>query len=117
MTRTLAAIDVEATREVQRRAVAAAITAALEEPKGSKPTPEAWLAGPYAETMTHLKNYAAGQDAEAHGSAVYALLDSGTVLTADGAAQLLKSVGFWPEHLPVSWVRSLDSSLELQQGE
>ena len=110
-------INVKPNQGVQRRAVAAVIAGARQKHRGSKPTAEAWLAGPYAETITHLKNFASGTDTEAHEMAEFALQDSGAEVSTDSAAQLLTSIGFWHEHLPVAWVRLVDLCFELEQGE
>jgi hypothetical protein len=56
--------------------------------------------------MAHLETFAKGKSDAPHGHAMYALLDTGSQVTIDGAAQLLKRLGVWPKHVPTPVVRA-----------
>ena len=90
-------MNVESAREMKRREVAAAFKDAMRQSDGEKPHAKVWMAGPCAETVTHLVSCADGTVSEFHGSAVFAMLDCGFNIDAAGAGQLLLSIGVWPE--------------------
>lgn len=81
--------------------VTAALQAAVKEPK----TAQDWKDGPHSEAIAMIDSFAKGQTGAPHGTALCALLDLKLPATPDGAAQLLKQVGYWPAHLPNALVR------------
>lgn len=93
----------------QRAAFRSALESAL---KWAAPRPPpgavraSWADGPFAEAVAHLETFAKGKSDAPHGHAMYALLDTGSQVTPDGAAQLLKRLGIWPKHVPTPVVRS-----------
>ena len=86
----------EAEQAAQRRVVTGALQAAIEAPISQ----QEWQKGPHAEALALIESFARGQTGAPHGTALFALLDLGLPTTPDGAAQLLKQVGYWAAHLP-----------------
>ena len=86
----------EAEQAEQRRVVTGALQAAVQAPLSH----EEWLRGPHSEALALIDSFARGQTGAPHGTALFALLDLGLPATPDGAAQLLKQVGYWAAHLP-----------------
>lgn len=86
-------------------------------PYGEKPTEEEWLAGPWADDIRGLREYAlTEQDPEAPFTFPEGLLDvmkpfTNGSLRASAAAELLKRLGVWGlhDHLPLLRARITDN--------
>jgi hypothetical protein len=86
----------EVEQEEHRKVVTGVLRAGLESPQSEKE----WQKGPHSEALALIESFARGQTGAPHGTALFSLLDLGLPATPDGAAQLLKKVGYWPAHLP-----------------
>jgi hypothetical protein len=63
-------------------------------------TKEQWLSGEHADAIVHLIEFAKEEVAQPHSDALFALMDTGYEVSADGGALLLKRIGIWPRHIP-----------------
>ena len=95
-------------------ALVQAMADAMAAPRAAKPDQDAWHAGPHGPLLAAAQALALGEPAAedaaqwAAGSGKLAVVLRGLRLppTADGAAALLKGVGWWPRHLPVRLLRA-----------
>ena len=89
----------------QRARLKADLHAALSQEPRPQNAEDAWMHGPHADAMVHLTEFAKGEVGQPHGNALYALLDTQFEVSTEGAARLLKAIGFWPRHVPNVVVR------------
>ena len=87
---------------------------AMAVPRADKPSQEAWASGPHGPLLAAAQTLALGEPAAADaqswaagaGKLTAVLRGLRLVPTADGAAALLKGIGWWPPHLPVRLLRA-----------
>lgn len=87
---------------------------AMAAPRADKAGQEAWASGPHGVLLAAAQALALGEPATADAQAWAAgagkltavLRGLRLVPTADGAAALLKGIGWWPPHLPVRLLRA-----------
>lgn len=91
----------EAEQAKQRAEVRAALEGGLAEPRNQRQ----WQDSAQGEAVAMVESFARCQTHAPHGSALHALLDLGFPVTPDGAALMLKRIGYWPRNYPNSVVR------------
>lgn len=91
----------EAEQAQQRADVRAALEGGLQEPRNQRQ----WQDSAQGEAVAMVESFARGHTHAPHGSALHALLDLGFPVTPDGAALLLKRIGYWPRNFPNAVVR------------
>ena len=87
---------------------------AMGAPRAAKPSQEAWASGPHGVLLAAAQALALGEPAAADsqtwaagaGKLTEVLRGLRLTPTADGAAALLKGIGWWPPHLPVRLLRA-----------
>lgn len=95
----------EAELAAQRARLKRALHDALARDPPPQNTKDEWMHGRHAEAIVHLMEFAKGEVGQPHGNALYALLDTEYEVSTEGAARLLKAIGFWPRHVPTVVVR------------
>ena len=91
----------EAAQAEQRVAVRQALEEGLQEARSQRQ----WQDSAQGEAVAMVNSFARGQTHAPHGAALHALLDLGFPVTPDGAALLLKRIGYWPRNFPNAVVR------------
>ena len=99
------ALSQEKEKREERGAFANALQSALAELSPPADARERWADTEFAPGITHIETFAKGNTDAPHGQALFAMLDTGVQVTADGAAHLLKRLGIWPARMPNAVVR------------
>ena len=94
----------EEEQRVARQRLGTALLQALAHPP-SADAEDQWRFGEHGDAVIHLESFAKGDMNAPHGQALFALIDAGCTITADGAAHLLKRLGVWPARMPNAVVR------------
>ena len=100
------ALSQEKEKREERDAFASALQSALAESSPPADARERWADTKFAPGITHIETFAKGNTDAPHGQALFAMLDTGVQVTADGAAHLLKRLGIWPARMPNAVVRT-----------